>query len=114
MVASRQELTFAECRSLGHEWRKGKPVGVDDQLDNLKRPYAFSTGSIGIPSYCGNCGTTKVRWITRSGESQTRYDYPDGYSRHGDDVMTAQQWRHSYVETIFQQFERSTRKAKAS
>jgi hypothetical protein len=102
----RENPAYAECRSLGHEWRKMKPVGVDDASEH-RRPYGFTTGSVGIPSSCANCGTTKVRWMTRSGESQTRYDYPEGYSRHGDERLTAQEWRHQYVETIFAQFERS-------
>lgn len=110
---SRIELAFAECRSLGHEWRKGKPLGSGDSFGGMNAPYSMATGSVGIPSHCPNCGTNKVRWITRSGESVTRYEYPDGYSRHGDEVMTAQEWRHSYVETIFQQFEKSA-KRKAS
>lgn len=110
-----ENLAFAECRSLGHEWRKMKPLGVDDTREGMSRPYGFSTGSIGIPSHCPNCGTNKVRWMTRSGESQTRYEYPEGYSRHGEDRLTAQEWRHTYVETIFAQFERSaSRRKKAS
>lgn len=113
-----KELRFAECRSLGHEWRKGKqPVGIDDN-DGYRKPFGMSTGMIGIPSHCPNCGTHKVRWITRSGESHTRYEYPDGYSRHGDDRLTAQEWRHNYVETIWEQFEsnvaRITGRKKAS
>jgi len=105
----RRERTYAECRSLGHEWRKEKPLGVDD-LHALRRPFGFTTGSIGIPSTCQNCGTQKVRWMTRSGESQTRYEYPEGYSRHGDDRLTVSEWRHTYVESIFQQFETNIRK----
>lgn len=95
---------FAECRSLGHEWRKRPIIGIDDEHE-WRRPFGMSTGMIGVPSHCNNCGTGKVRWITRSGESITRYEYPEGYSRHGDDRLTAQEWRHTYVETIFQQFE---------
>lgn len=104
------QLRFAECRSLGHEWRKGKVLGVDDTHDSFKRPFGAGTGMIGIPSACANCGTQKVRWITRSGESTTRYEHPDGYSRHGDEVISVAQWRSDYVETIFAQFETSTRK----
>jgi hypothetical protein len=100
-----QRLEYAECRSLGHEWRKHAPVGVDDQHSSIRRPFALSTGCIGIPSTCTVCGTEKVRWITRSGESVTRYEHPEGYSRHGDDVLSAQEWRHNYVETLFSQFE---------
>jgi hypothetical protein len=95
------QLRFAECRSLGHEWRKGSVLGTDDTHDSFKRPFGAATGMIGIPSRCANCGTNKVRWITRSGESVTRYEHPDGYSRHGDEVLSAKEWRHEYVETIF-------------
>jgi hypothetical protein len=94
------EKAYAECRSLGHEWRKGKPIATD----------GIDWGSIGIPSMCPNCGTTKVRTITRSGESKTRYDYPDGYSRHGDEVLSVKEWRHAYIETIFESFERQVLK----
>jgi hypothetical protein len=53
-----------------------------------------------------------VRTITRSGESKTRYDYPDGYSRHGDDVISVKEWRHAYIETIFSSFEKATKRQK--
>lgn len=96
--------SFAECRSLGHEWHKGKPIGSDDAVKG--KPFGYGTGMIGIPSHCPNCGTAKVRWITRSGESVTRYEYPDGYSRHGDERLSVQEWRHEYVTTIFAQFEK--------
>lgn len=104
-------IRFAECRSLGHEWRKGKPIGIDDN-DGRRKPFGMDTGMIGIPSHCANCGTEKVRWISRSGDSTTRYEYPDGYSRHGDDRLTAQEWRHEYVETIWAQFETNIQKGK--
>ena len=103
-----RELHFAECRSLGHEWRKQQPIGVDDTSDTHRRPFGASTGMIGIPSNCQNCGTAKVRWITRSGESVTRYEHPDGYSRHGDERLSAQEWRSTYVATLFESFESST------
>lgn len=106
------QLRFAECRSLGHEWRKQPIIGIDDTSDTFRRPFGMSTGMIGIPSICGNCTKEKVRWITRSGESFTRYNDPDGYARHGDDVRTAQEWRSEYVEVIFSQFEESITKPK--
>lgn len=105
-----QELRFIECRSLGHEWRKQSMIGVDDTDDTFRRPYGMSTGMIGIPSSCHNCGTRKVRWITRSGESLTRYEHPDGYSRHGDDRLTHQEYRHEYVTAIWAAFEVPTGK----
>jgi hypothetical protein len=105
MATNSTERAFAECRSLGHEWRKGKPIGSDDGIN---------WGSIGIPSHCDNCGTSKVRWMTRSGESKTRYEYPDGYSRHGDEVLSVKEWRHEYIESVFASFQRSTTKRKSA
>ena len=96
---------FAECRAMGHEWRKGKPIGIDQTHDSIRRPYGMSTGMVGIPSQCAVCTGEKVRWISRSGESTIRYAMPDGYARHGDEVLTKKEWTHSYVEVIFGQFE---------
>lgn len=104
------EVRFAECRSLGHEWRKGRAIGTDDEHDTFSRPYGASEGMIGIPSSCPNCGTQKVRWITRSGESLTRYQHPDGYSRHGDERLSSQEWRKSYVTSMFAEFNGSKRR----
>lgn len=98
-----RERAFAECRSLGHEWHKGKPIGSDGGRRGT--PYGLGEGMIGIPSHCPNCGTEKVRWITRSGVSTTRYDYPEGYSRHGEERISVQEWREGYVSLIFAQFE---------
>lgn len=113
MILDKVELAFAECRSLGHEWHKGKPLGIDETHSKFRRPYGLNEGMVGIPSHCPNCGTEKVRWITRSGVSTTRYEYPDGYSRHGEERLSVQEWRHTYVETIFSQFE-TNRKVKKS
>lgn len=105
-----RELRFAECRSLGHEWRKGAVLGIDDEHGTFRRPFGMSTGMIGIPSHCNTCGTDKIRWITRTGESFTRYDHPEGYSRHGDERLSHAEWRHQYVETIWEEFEVHSRK----
>lgn len=102
MAGKKEPLQFAECRSLGHEWRKGQPIGLHDDTD-WNRPLA-GMSSIGIPSNCQNCGTEKVRWITRGGESITRYRHPEGYERHGDEVLTHREWRANYVDTLFSQF----------
>ena len=98
IVAERRAdpLRFAQCRSLGHEWRH---KGV--MQDNNKAPMGVTFGTVGLQSQCADCKTWRVKWVTRSGEVHTRYDYPDGYSLHGEDRMTSQQWRSSFVVRIF-------------
>lgn len=86
---------------MGHSWRHRPPIGVDDTHDSHRRPFGMSTGMVGFVSHCGTCGTDRVRWITRSGETIVRYEHPDGYSQHGEDRQSASEWRRSYVSTIF-------------
>ena len=106
-----QALAFAECRSLGHEWHKQTPIGLGEESDVFRRPYG-DADMVGIPSHCMNCGTDRMRWIGRSGESITRYAYPDGYSRHGDDVLSAREWRAEYVGSLFADFNAAIRVVK--
>jgi len=56
---------------------------------------------IGLQSQCSDCKTWRTKWITRSGEVVNRYDYPDGYSRRGEDRLTSKQWRSSWAVTLF-------------
>jgi hypothetical protein len=86
---------FAQCRAMGHEWRHKGPVGKDD-----KRPFNMYEAA-GLVSICPDCKTRRVKWITRSGEVITRYEYPDGYSLHGEDRLTTKEWRSSFVVTLF-------------
>jgi hypothetical protein len=97
------EQRFAECRAMGHTWRHRPPIGIDDAT-GYRRPFGLSTGMVGFPSHCPTCTTTRLRWVTRSGEVVTRYEHPDGYSRHGDDRLTSGEWRRSYVSSIFDGF----------
>lgn len=98
LIAARRAdpLRFAQCRSLGHEWRHKGTVH-----DENKAPLGVSFGTVGLRSQCADCKTDRVKWVTRSGEVHTRYDYPDGYSLHGDDRMSPQQWRSNFVERVF-------------
>lgn len=96
-------LRFEECRAMGHAWRHRPPIGIDDPT-NYPRPFGLSTGMVGFPSRCSTCTTERVRWISRSGEVTVRYIHPDGYSRHGDDRLTAGEWRRSYVSHVFDGF----------
>ena len=69
--------------------------------DNSRAPHGVSFGTVGLQSQCSECKTWRTKWVTRSGEVLTRYEYPDGYSLHGDDRLTPQQWRSSFVVRIF-------------
>lgn len=95
---------------MGHEWHHEPPVGSDDALTQGYRvPFGGSYGMVGIPSTCRQCGTERMRWLTRTGESRMRYAHPDGYARHGDERLSASQWRMTYVATIFDTFDHATR-----
>lgn len=98
LVAQRRAdpLRFAQCRSLGHEWRHKGVV-----QDANRAPHGVTFGTVGLRSQCADCKTDRVKWVTRSGEVHTRYEYPDGYSLHGDDRMSPQQWRSSFVTKVF-------------
>ena len=114
-----KEMVFIRCRAFSHSWHWGEPLGNDDAHPTIKKPFGIFEGMIGFPATCTNCGQEKVKWITRSGESVTRRTYPDGYQKHGDEALAPSQYRHEYVESIFQQFEQnvtrlSSRRKKAS
>jgi hypothetical protein len=96
LIRKGTSTTYAQCRSLGHEWRhKGLMDGP-----NLRAPLGMS-GSIPLRSQCADCKTWRTKWVTRSGEVITRYDYPDGYATHGDERMSSQQWRSTFVSRLF-------------
>ena len=90
---------------MGHEWHHGNAIGTDDRDDGHRRPFGAETGMVGLPSECGVCRSSRVRWVTRSGEVVTRYEYVEGYSRHGEDRLSPREWRTSYVARIFESFE---------
>ena len=97
LVRPANPLLYAQCRAMGHEWRHRGHVGADE-----RRPFNLYE-SVGLVSQCADCKTRRVKWITRSGEVMTRYEYPDGYSLHGDDRLTTQQWRSQFVVRLFEQ-----------
>ena len=113
-MADEPDLRFAPCRSMGHEWHHGRPFGVDDESPDVPRPYGYSTGMVGLPSSCGQCGMERVRWVTRSGEVITRYRPPEGYSRHGEDRLSAQEWRRLHVAAIFEPVQTKRRRRRAA
>jgi hypothetical protein len=100
-----REQVFIRCRAFSHSWKWEKPLGIDDEHPTIKKPFGMSFGMIGFPAVCMNCGQEKVKWISRSGESMTRREYPEGYQKSGDDALSPAEYRHEYVESIFAQFE---------
>lgn len=95
---------YAKCRSLGHEWHHEREPITDA---DTKRPFAARERSVGYRSTCPDCTTERIKWITRSGAIENRYTYPDGYSLHGDDRLSAQEWRTQFVANLFEQFEQA-------
>lgn len=106
-----QYLRFVACRSMGHEWHHGKPIGSDDPTGTFKAPFGGSFGMIGFPSTCAQCGTERMRWISRSGETTVRYVHPDGYSQSGEERLTTVEWRRTYVSSVFDEFETPRKKS---
>lgn len=105
-----QDIRFAVCRSLSHEWHhERQPVGSDD-YETLREkglpnaPFGGAYGMVGFASTCRMCNTIRMRWISRSGESHVRYEYPDGYARHGEERLTPTEWRSQFVASIFDTF----------
>lgn len=86
---------YAPCRVLGHEWHH---VGRADVSDQTSRTY----GAIGYVSSCSHCGMRRVRWFTRSGliAASPTYTPPEGYARHGDEVLSLQQWRSRWIDAL--------------
>lgn len=101
------EHRYARCRAFQHSWSWSDPLGIDDSHPTISKPFGMSQGMIGFPAVCTNCGQQKVKWITRSGESITRREYPEGYQKSGDEALSPQEYRHEYVESIFASFEQN-------
>jgi hypothetical protein len=77
---------------LGHEWHH---VGRADVSD---APMG-ANGTIGYVSTCSHCGMRRVRWFTRSGMigHAPTYTPPEGYARRGDEVLSLQEWRRTWL-----------------
>jgi len=110
-VQAPDPMRFAACRANGHEWHHHKPIGSDEATGmteqpktKFRAPFGGSYGMVGIPSICTQCGSERMRWLTRSGESLMRYNHPDGYEQRGDDRMLPIEWRKAYVATVFDSF----------
>jgi hypothetical protein len=92
-------LHFAVCRSLGHDWHH---LGAVAESDGYSPPSLWGrAGGVGYRSVCRHCGTERIKWITRSGMlAPSTYRYPDGYSRHGEERLSTQAWRRTWIVTL--------------
>lgn len=87
-----QVRRFGQCRSMGHQWRH------TGRIDEIGTGVKF--GSVGLRSVCEYCDMERIKWLSRSGETHTRYQQPEGYGTHGDDRKSAREWRASFFLTI--------------
>lgn len=84
-------VTYQQCRALGHSW---KHLGRAERRDSGDR--------VGVMSRCSNCKTTRTKWIGRQGQLLgSVYDYPDGYSLHGEERLPNHEWRSLLVHSLF-------------
>lgn len=95
----RVPIEYASCRSLGHSWQHRK-TPYNPQEDG--GTWQGSMGAAGFVSVCDSCGTKRTKWVMRSGAlGHTSYDYPDGYSTHGEDRLAPMEWRRAFVVRVF-------------
>ena len=95
---------FSQCRAMGHAWRHRGRIATGTHGYNAPMGWF----AVGFMSQCGACKTTRVKWITRSGETANRYYPPEGYSLRGDDSPTMRQWRQHWVASTFAEFDNTT------
>ena len=86
---------WAQCRALGHSWVHKGPV------DGEAQPPMGFFNAVGVRSICAYCKTERIKWLGRYGSlgTTTYRNYPDGYSRHGDQRLSNSDWRHTWIVT---------------
>jgi hypothetical protein len=91
-------LRFAECRALCHEWHHQRRPLTDEET-GFRRPMGVEYNALGYLSTCAVCGTTRTKWLGRSGSlGVTVYRYPEGYQRRGEDErVSPTEWRQAWV-----------------
>jgi hypothetical protein len=90
-------MHYTECRALGHAWQHHGMA--NEQETGFRRPYYIEGNSLAFVSSCANCGTTRTKYIGRSGTLfPAIYRYPDGYQRKGEEErMSNLEWRRAWV-----------------
>ena len=83
---------FAVCRALGHRWSH---VGFASPTEHV--PFG-EFNSVGYVSTCDYCGTRRTKWMGRYGTTgTTTYRYAEGYQRQGDNRLSLQEWRRTWL-----------------
>jgi hypothetical protein len=95
-------VKFIECHTMGHQWSHIGVIAPAEQVEGFKRPFGAVTGMVGYHSGCTNCTTTRVAWITYSGEKINRYRYPESYSRRGENRVTHAEYRRTFAAVLFE------------
>jgi hypothetical protein len=92
-------MEYARCRSLGHTWaHRNKPYNPQDDGGS----WYLQSGMAGFVSVCTSCQTKRTKWVMRSGSlGPTTYDYPEGYSTHGEERLRPMDWRRAFVVRVF-------------
>jgi hypothetical protein len=103
-VSAVVKLSYIECHSEGHTWRRQKGrVDAIDAEPGLRPP--FNTRAVGRRAICDSCGCERLRWYTHSGEVVNRYRYADGYLHNSklDDepAPSRQDWRVTLIKSVF-------------
>ena len=104
-VSERAKLSFIECHSEGHTWRRQKGhVDPSDAESGLRPPYNM-TRAVGRRATCDSCGMERLRWYTASGEVFNRYRPADGYyhksTSDGEAAPSRLEWRRTLISTVF-------------
>lgn len=81
---------FQQCRALGHSWKHQPRKPQQDH------------GRVGLVSTCPACGTRRTKWMDSKGQLWgSSYDYPEGYSQHGEERLETYEWRSLFVTSLF-------------
>src|SRR5262245_10597395 len=79
LVTPQARVSFIECHSEGHTWRRVTGLVDPSEAAPGMRPAFHQDRAVGRRSICDSCGAERLRWYTRSGEVVNRYHYSDGY-----------------------------------
>jgi hypothetical protein len=108
-VTPQARLSFIECHSEGHTWRRQRGrVDPVDAESGLRPP--FNVRAVGRRAICDSCGCERIRWYTHSGEVVNRYRYSDGYlhKKQGlddDPAPSRLEWRRTLITSVFADFD---------
>ena len=85
---------YVACRTLGHAW-DSIPVPRSEAV-------ALPPGSIWLWLRCTRCSTERKDAVSAMTGyvDRRRYEYPDGYSRAGEDPIARDDWRKQYLALI--------------